>query len=461
MKLPAVSPEVFIFMFSSTYRKHYKETALLAYPVCISQLGHILVGAVDTAMVGMIGTNEQAAVSLATGLYTLVLVFGIGVSYGLTPLVAEADSKKDHEKIGQLLRQGLLINLLTGVLLFTLLYSTSHVLNFFDQPKNVVKIAIPFFNVMIFSMVPLSVFISLKQFTEGLSFTKAAMVISLLANFLNVILNYIFIFGKLGMEPMGVMGACWATFISRVVMAVAMLLYVMYDKDFGKYSLKGMFKTYSHELTKKILNLGIPSGLQFTFEVGAFAFAAVMIGWIGARELAAHQIALSLAAITYMIASGIGAAATVRVGNQFGLKDYTQIRMAGYSAILIAIVFMIGAALFFIIFNDSLPFLFNKEIEVTAIASSLLVIAAFFQLSDGIQVVALGALRGVKDVRVPTMVALLAYWIIGLPCSYYLAFRFNLGVQGIWYGLLIGLSISALLLYLRFNWIIKRQMVLV
>lgn len=443
-------------IFSSDYLKSYKATFFLAYPVVISQLGHIMVGVVDTAMVGQIGSIPQAAVALSNGLYTLVLVFGLGVSYGITPLVAAADSSKNYEESASLLKHGIIINTVLGILLFLLLILLSPVLNLFNQKQEVVDLAIPFLNVMMLGMIPLCIFSGFKQFSEGLSFTRIAMLITIGSNLLNILLNYLMIFGHWGFPEMGLMGSCWASFISRVLMAFAMFAYVYYNKHFKIYWEGFTFRNISKDLTKKILGIGVPSGLQWVFEVGAFAFAVIMIGWISPDAQAAHQIALSIAACSYMMASGLSAAASVRVGNQLGLKNREGVRIAGYSAFVMVLIFMSVMALAFIIFRNYLPSFFSKELPVINIASSLIVIAAFFQLSDGIQVVGLGALRGVKDVKIPTIITLIAYWIIGLPMSYVLGFKMNLGVQGIWYGLSLGLTIAAVLLFLRFNYVSKR-----
>jgi MATE family multidrug resistance protein len=255
---------------------------------------------------------------------------------------------------------------------------------------------------------------------------------------------------------MGLMGSCWASFIARVVMALAMFAYVYYNKHFKIYRGGFTFRNLSKELTRKILHIGVPSGLQWVFEVGAFAFAVIMIGWISPKAQAAHQVALSIAATTYMMASGLSAAASVRVGNQAGLHNREGVRIAGFSAFIMVIGFMSICAICFILFRDSLPTLFNNDTEVISIASALLVIAAFFQLSDGVQVVGLGALRGVKDVKLPTIITLIAYWGIGLPMSYYFAFSLELGTKGVWYGLSLGLFIAAVCLFFRFNYVSKR-----
>jgi MATE family multidrug resistance protein len=305
-------------------------------------------------------------------------------------------------------------------------------------------------------MIPLAVFASFKQFAEGLSFTRIAMFITIGSNILNVLFNYVLIYGKFGFQAMGAMGSCWASFYARLFMAIGMFLYIYYGKHFLKYREAFVFKNISFERLKKIFSIGAGSGLQWVFEVGAFAFALVMIGWIGKREQAAHQIALQLAAMTYLIASGISAAASVRVGNQLGEKNIASLHQAAYSAFTMVIITQLFFAMVFVLLRFTFPVFFNDDPEVQKIVSSLLLIAALFQLSDGIQVVALGALRGIKDVNIPTMITFIVYWGIGLPGSYALAFVFRLGVQGIWYGLTIALTLAAIFLFLRFNYVSKR-----
>lgn len=451
-------------MFNKNFKDHFLKTMLLAWPVCISNLGHVLVGIVDTAMVGGIsesqfgysGTTAQAAVALANGFYFLVLVFGMGVSYGVTPLAAAADSSDNVEENGKLLSHCLVVNVITNSVLFLFLLGISPVLRHIDQAGEVVELAIPFLNVMLLGMIPLAIFSSFKQFAEGLSFTRFAMIITIGSNLLNVLLNYILIYGKFGVEPMGVMGSCWATFWARLVMAGSMVAYVYYGKRFQKYWEHFSFRSMSMERMKNIFRIGAGSGLQWVFEVSAFAFAMVMIGWIGKREQAAHQIALQLAAMTYLIASGISSAASVRVGNQLGAKDADSLRLAALSAFALVIISQVFFAILFVLLRFVMPVAFNDEQEVRNIVSSLLLITALFQLSDGVQVVALGVLRGVKDVTVPTIITFAVYWLVGLPSSYYLGFNLGFGVQGVWFGLTIALTLAAVFLFLRFNFISKR-----
>lgn len=443
-------------MTKQNYKEHLKKNFFLAYPVMLSQLGHMMVNVADSVMVGQLGALPLAGASLANVIFHLLLMFGIGVSYAITPLVAAADGLKDTNQSADLLKHSLLINTVTGIVLFGLVSLGGQGLYYLDQPPDVVEMALPYLNIVTLSLVPLMLFQTFRQFAEGLSYTKQAMIIVIGTNVINVVLNYIFIYGKLGMEPMGLVGAGWASFIARVALAVWIAAYIYMGKNFKPYRAGFAIGRYSKLLIRKMLSLGLPAGFQFIFEVGAFGFAVIMIGWIGTEALAAHQIAINLAAISYMMASGLSAAATVRVGNQLGLRDIPSLRAAAFTIYGMVIAFMAICAIGFIVGRYFLPSLYIDNDEVIQMASSLLIIAGFFQISDGIQVVSLGALRGLADVKVPTALTFIAYWVLALPMGYFLGFELNMGAEGVWYGLLIGLSIVAVVMFWRFNYLSKK-----
>ncbi len=309
-----------------------------------SHLGHISVGVADSIMVGQLGAIPLASVSLANSIFVLALMFGIGVSYGLTPLVASADGKGHVSRIARLLKHSLVINIGFGLLLFGLLVAVIPFLYELNQPVEVVDRATPYLWVIGASMLPFMFFQGYKQLIEGLGHTRQAMVITLLANGLNVGLNYIFIFGKFGFPEMGLVGAGWATLISRVAMAILMAAYFYQSQRFAQYqrSVDG----YKKKIFRKLLSLGVPMGFQYVFEVGAFSGAAIMVGWMGANALAAHQIAINLASISYMIASGFAAAATVRVGNQLGKGNLASMRTAGFISFGLVMLMMLASPLF-------------------------------------------------------------------------------------------------------------------
>lgn len=421
----------------------------------ISQVGHMMVNVADSVMVGQLGALPLAGASLANVIFHLLMTFGIGISYAITPLVAAADGEGNTARASEILKNGFLLNIITGILLFGLVLIGSPVLFHLDQPQDVVTIAVPYLNIVTFSLIPLMVFQTFRQFAEGLSRTRQAMFIVIACNVINIGLNYLLIYGKAGFPELGLNGAGWASLISRIVLAVWMMSYIYFSKSFITFRNGFSIGFYSKKLIKRLINIGLPAGLQFVFEVGAFGFAVIMIGWIGTKALAAHQIAVNLAAVSYMAASGLSAAATIRVGNQLGRKDVPTLRAAAFTLYGMVITFMLACALIFILGRYYLPSLYIRDVEVVQIASSLVVIAGFFQLSDGIQVVSLGALRGLEDVKVPTLLTFIAYWVIALPIGYLLGFKFDLGAEGIWYGLLIGLTIVAMVMSIRFNKLTK------
>ncbi|SDX40137.1 MATE family efflux transporter [Hymenobacter psychrophilus] len=438
-------------MLPSTFRSHLNPTLSLAYPVVLSQLGHVLVNVVDSMVVGQTGKIPLAAVSLAVSVSTVVMVLGLGLTMGITPLVAAADGRQDVAANGRLLVNGVWLSAVAGLVLAALGFVVPALLPHLGQPEAVVLLAAPWVKVLFLSFFPLMVFQGFKQFAEGLGLTRQAMVLSIQANVVNAVLCYGLVFGKLGMPNMGMMGAAWATLIARVLMAILMAWYVLRAARLQPYRLAAQANLQPDKaVLRRLLGLGMPIGVQMTFEMGAFSFSAIMIGWLGATQLAAHQIAINVASVTYMAASGIGAAATIRVGKFFGAHDGPRARQAGLMAYLLTFTFMGLMGLLLVLVRNYLPFYYNNDPAVVAQAATLLLIAAAFQISDGLQVVGLGALRGLEDVKVPSVVALLAYWVVALPLGYVLAFKLNWGAVGVWLGLLTGLTLVAGLLLLRF-----------
>lgn len=445
-------------MSTQNYTEHLKKNFFLAYPVMLSQLGHMMVGVADSVMVGRLGAVPLAGASLANVIFHITLMFGIGVSYAITPLVAAADGEGNVNKSADFLRHAIIINVVTGLLLFAIVKITNPALAHMNQPEDVVILAIPYLNIITFSLVPLLIFQTFRQFAEGLSDTKQAMIIVIGSNLVNVALNYVLIYGKLGFDAYGLLGAGYASFISRIILAAWMALYIYYGKRFSPYRLGFTIANYSKAIFKKMLGIGLPAGFQMIFEVSAFGCAVIMIGWLGAEALAAHQIAINLAAISYMMATGLSAAATVRVGNQLGLKDIPSLRAAAFTLYGMVIIFMGVCATLFIVGRYYLPSLYIENDNVIEIASTLLIIAGFFQISDGVQVLSLGALRGLEDVKIPTLMTFIAYWVLALPIGYTLGFVYDMGAEGVWYGLLIGLTIVAIFMFWRFNILTKRML---
>ena len=428
-------------------------------------IGHTLVGFVDNIMVGQLGTAELAAVSLGNSFIFIAMALGIGFSTAITPLVAEADGENNVEKGKQAFNHGLFLCTILGIVLFLMILSIKPLMYHMDQPNEVVKLAMPYLNIVAVSLIPLIMFQAFKQFSDGLSQTKYAMWATILANVINIILNYLLIFGKFGFPELGIIGAAIGTLTSRVIMLVFLALILRSKDKFKPYVERFRFSNIKKIILKKIIGLGFPSALQMLFEVAIFTAAIWLSGVLGKNPQAANQIALNLSSMTFMVAIGLGVAAMIRVGNQKGLKNFSELRRIAFSIFLLTILIDIVFALLFMIFHNELPKLYLDEhdlinqldnFEVIALAGKLLLVAAVFQISDGLQVVVLGALRGLQDVKIPTFITFIAYWVIGFPICYFLGKEEVFGSVGIWVGLLAGLTSSAIMLYIRFNYLTKK-----
>ncbi|TRZ42799.1 MATE family efflux transporter [Robertkochia solimangrovi] len=452
-------------MLLHKYTKEFRYNIKLAYPVMLGMLGHTFVAFADNIMVGQLGTAELAAVSLGNSFIFVAMSLGIGFSTAITPLVAEADAAGDLEKGRSSFLHGLVICTVLGVFLFLLMLLAKPLMHIMEQPEEVVTLAIPYLDLVAFSMIPLVMFQALKQFSDGLSLTKYPMYATVLSNIINITLNYLLIFGKFGFPQLGIIGAAIGTLVSRIVMVI--FLWVIFHKNRRTEPFVTGIRKFSfhRNMVGKIVNLGLPSALQMFFEVGIFTAAIWLSGVLGTNPQAANQIALNLSSMTYMVGVGLSVAAMIRVGNQKGLKNYMELRRIAISIFALTFIVEIVFALFFIIFRFWLPTIYLDQndlvnevdnIEVIGIASRLLLVAAFFQISDGFQVVFLGALRGLQDVWIPMGITLVAYWFVGFPISFYFGLHTGAESMGIWAGLLAGLTTAAIFLYFRFNYMTRK-----
>lgn len=444
------------------YTKEFSTNIRLAYPVILGMLGHTLIGVIDNIMVGRLGATELAAVSLANSFVFIAMSAGIGFSTAITPIVAQGDAKNDIATVRQAFHHGLLLCTLIGLFLFGLVSFATPLMQLMQQPKEVIALATPFVGWVGFSLLPMVIFQGYKQFADGLSLTKYAMYAVIFSNVIHVGINYVLIYGIWFFPKMGMMGAAIGTVISRLAMLVFMHYALSRNSKLRTYFTNFSFSELKKSMLKKIVSLGLPSSMQMLFEVALFTAAVWLSGFLGKTNQAANQIALSLASMTFMFAMGLSVAAMVRVGNQKGLGNYTHLRVVARSIFLLTIIVEIVFAILFVVLHNYLPHWFvnagdgvqlSDNTEVIQIASTLLIVAAIFQISDGVQVVVLGALRGLQDVKVPTIITFAAYWVIGFPVSFYLGLYTPLKATGIWIGLLAGLTAAALFLYLRFNYL--------
>ncbi|MGQ1888934.1 MATE family efflux transporter [Thermophagus sp. OGC60D27] len=440
-----------------TYTAHYRSNLALAFPVILAQAGQMIVVLADNLMVGQLGTIPLAAASFANTVFVVGMVFGIGMVNGLTPLIGKAYGGGNSLEATKWLKQGLYTFQAAGLSLTLILWLVSYLMPYMGQPNEIVLAAIPYYRILVVSMIPFILFFTFKQFAEGLGNTRIAMVITVSANVLNILLNYLWIFGKGGFPAMGLLGAGYATLTSRMVMPI-LFLWVFSRLEFFKYFRIHIRETrFSWTRCRHLLLLGLPIGGQYFIEVLAFSFGSIMMGWLGAAALAAHQIVLSFASLTFMISQGIAAATTVKVSHLVGRREPETIRTVTFASLHLVLAFMGLSAALFVFFRNVLPALFIDQEAVTSIAAGLMIVAGAFQLFDGMQVTMLGALRGLEDVRIPFGMLLVAYFGLALPTGWLFAFVWNAGPLGIWYGYLLGLFSISLFLLLRFRWMTKEM----
>ena len=444
------------------YTQEFSYNLKLAFPVIIGLLGHTFVQLVDNIMVGQLGTAPLAAVSLGNSFFFVAMSLGIGFSTAITPLIAEADGAKDVSKGSKIFTHGLILCCGLGLLLSLGVLLSKPLLFDMGQPEAVVVLAYPYLQWVGISLIPLIFFQGFKQFSEGLSHTRPAMYATLLGNIINIILNYFLIFGYWIFPKMGVEGAAIGSLVARCSMLLYLALYIRLSNKFKEYVNKISFRNLQIKLFKGIIKLGFPSALQMFFEVLFFTAAIWLSGILGKNTQAANQIALNLSSMTFMFAMGLGVTAMIRVGNQKGRKDSIRLREVAHSIFLLIFLFDVFFCLLFLSLNEILPWIYldssntfelKDSLEVVKIASTLLIISAFFQLSDGLQAVVLGALRGLQDVNIPAGITFFAYGLIGFPIAYFLGIYTTLEATGIWIGLLSGLTASAILLFLRFRYL--------
>ncbi|MDE6483760.1 MAG: MATE family efflux transporter [Rikenellaceae bacterium] len=427
-------------------KRFYKENIILATPIILANAGQSFVSVVDNAMVGRLGAEPLAAAAFAGVLVMNVLVFGLGMSYGLTPLVGKAYSTGDHRRAAFLFQNSLSLNTIIGAILSLGLIAATPLLSRMGQDAAVVEAAKPFYILVAASIFPYMIFLSFKQFMEGIGNTTVPMAITIACNILNIFLNWVLIFGKLGAPQMGATGAALSTLISRAVMPVAFYIYLALHRSYKRYFRLFDIRNFTRRCHRQLLAIGTPISLQMTIEMFALSVTAVMMGWLSAEALAANQIVLTVMSFMFMITSGISGAVTVLVSHSTNQRQIMSYAKAGMQ---MSALYMFAASMSFVFAGGPIATLFNTDPEVIAISKRVFLIAAMFEISDGIQVTALGALRGMADVTRPMIYAIIIYLFINIPVGYLLGFTAGLGEEGIWLGFLVGVTTAAVLFNLR------------
>lgn len=446
-------------------KKYTKECLTLALPVMLTQVGQASVNLFDNIIVGqLLGPDALASVALGNAIFFAVFVLALGFSFAIPPLVSNAHSKNDHKTINSVFSHGFVVNMSVGIILMGVLLLGLPLLYHSGQPAKIIPDTVDFLGIMAISIVPFMAFQTLREVSEGLSYTIGVTKATIIANVINIVLNYVFIKGLWIFPEMGVKGSALAGLIARIFMFVFLYIVLLKDAKTKRYikdfTLK--FSIFSKKMFEKIIRLGFPTAMQMFFEVTAFAGATFICGitftddpvaqQIASHQIASHQIALSMASFTFNLCIGFSVASTIMIGRKLGEQNFIELRKIGINNLKIAFLFMLFCGIVFILGREVLPGIFaeNKEVEVLQLASKLIIIAALFQLSDGIQVTALGMLRGLQDVKIPSIYTFIAYWVITIPLGYFLCVTMKMGAFGMWIALGLGLTISAVMLVKRF-----------
>lgn len=453
----------------STYKNYYKENLRLAFPVILSQLGQITVQLADTAMVGHYGGDDPtplAAVSFATNLFYIIFITSIGLTFGLTPLVGERYAQGRERHVKELLQNGLLLYSMIGVAATLLLVASRGLfpimasLMIGDNDGSiggVVEMALPYYDTLIWSMFPVMIWGTIKQFLEGVGNTRIAMVTIITANLLNILLNWIFIFGKCGFEPMGAVGAGYATLISRVVQCAMMVGYFFLAPRFKVYT-EGLLRQSMIKMRRiaEILKVGIPISFHMFMESSAFVVAGIMVLAFGAASVSAYQIGVSMMNVTFMIVIAIGSSTTILCSHIYGRRDFPRLRRTINAAYQMGLLWNITVASLFVAFRYQIPALFTTNEQTIEIAAQMLIFISLFQVSDCLQAISISIMRGLQDVKVLMPIVFISYVVINIPVGYLLAFECGFKTNGLIMGFIVGLSCCAIMTIRRVRKNIKR-----
>jgi MATE family multidrug resistance protein len=430
--------------------------ARLAVPIVAIQVGLMFMGVIDTMMVGRVSREALAAVALGNFYYFAAAIFGMGVLLALDPVISQAVGAQDDAAIARAVQRGFLISLLLTLLASVVLPTARPVLALLRQPAEVVPLAHTYVLGTIPGVAPFFLFVVLRQTLQAMHQTRAIVITIVIANLVNVLVNWMLIFGKLGAPALGVLGAAIATSISRWVMffLLALLAWPLISKHVDPWRRE----VYALRPLLQMMRIGAPIGGAYFLEYATFGTIALLMGLLGTVEVAAHQIAINLASLTFMVPMGISAAATVLVGNAIGREDPLGARRAAKAALLSGAAFMSMSAIVFLTAPELLARLYSNDVGVLAIAITLIPIAGVFQVFDGLQVVGAGVLRGAGDTHAPMVIGLLGFWMIGMPVSIYLGLRTPLRAEGLWWGFVFGLAAVAGFLLLRIRYRFSRDL---
>lgn len=434
-----------------SYTKAFKQTLRLSAPLIISNVAQVGLGLTDSAMLGKLGYKQLAASSLVLNAIAIPQVICIGLTIAITALVSIARGQNDAVAASRYLFNGWILSTVATVLIAGLCSLGTPLLYHLGQDADIVPMAVPYYLIMTWALVPMVMFLSIKQFSDALEHTRTGMLLALISLPVNAFLCWLLIFGKWGFPRLELIGAGIATFVTRLLIALALAVIVWKHRAYKAYmEVRKKAWTLNAAAIRDLLQIGVPSGLQLVMEAGAFSVSGIMVGWLGASVQAAHQIALNCASTTFMAVLGFSMGGSIRISHAYGGRQWQQLPLIGKSTIGGGLLYGALTGLSFILFSTPLSLMFTQDASVVAMAGSLLLVAAVFQISDSLQCIGAGLCRGIRDVKIPTMLVAIAYWVIGIPVGYWLAFEAQWGAAGIWWGFVAGLSMAAVFLNIRF-----------
>jgi MATE family multidrug resistance protein len=441
-----------------TIRSEAAKTWKLSAPIILGELTQMALGIIDSVMVGSISYKHLAAAALVNSVMNIPFVLGFGLTMSISQTVSMANGRRDSLKVSHYLYNGFWLCVIAAVAIALLLTISRGVMFHLGQDIEVATLGVPYLQIMGWSILPMMMFIGLKQFTDGLERTRTAMMLSLAALPINIFINWLLVYGNWGFPRLELTGAGYGTLVTRIIILLVFMVVLMVHPFFNKYIAvrKNQWKLKMSTM-RELLHIGIPSSLQVAMESGAFAVSGILIGTLGAVQLAAHQIALSCASVAFMISWGLAQGGSIRISNAWGRNNWEDIALIGRSTFLSGVWYGILGVVFFVLTRYLLPRAFNDDPTVIALASVLMLYAALFQISDATQAIGVGLLRGIKDVKMPTVLIAIAYWVVGIPVGCLMAFVFKMGAAGMWIGFVSGLTFSSIFLNRRFSKIIRER----
>lgn len=432
-------------------RNHYKELIRLGVPIMVGQLGMIILSLADTAMVGRYGTESLGAASFVNNMFNLVIIFSTGFSYGLTPVVGGYYGRGEHASVGRVLKNALGINFLASLVLMLIMYVLYMNLHRLGQPDELLPLMRPYYLTLLVSLVFVLLFNAFKQFADGITDTVTSMYLLLGGNLLNIIGNWLLIYGKLGFPEMGLLGAGISTLVSRILMLVAFVAVFFLSDRYETYR-KGFSEARFNKADFRLLGeMGLPVGFQMGMETASFSLSTIMVGWLGTVALAAHQVMLTVGQLGFMVYYGMAAAVAVRTSAFHGKGDMLEVRNTADAGFRLILAMAVAVSIFMLLFRNVIGHAFTDNKEVIALVAQLVIPFVVYQFGDGMQCNYSNALRGISDVKMVTWYAFIAYFLISLPSGYLFGFVFDLGLLGIWLSFPLGLTSAGLLFLLRFR----------